>query len=83
MIRRRDWSPSEEKALMDNYQKCTIKELEILFPRRSRESINNKIKRLKIEGKIKGQKEEEVVGRAYDQRGKNKPFLTLDQLLNR
>lgn len=81
--RRRDWSITEEKILIDNYEKCTIKELEVLFPERNRESINNKIKRLKAEGKIKCGKPDEVVDRAYHQRGDKKPFMTIDQLLNR
>lgn len=79
MKRRRDWSKTEERMLLDNYDKSTIKELEQLFPERSRESINNKIKRLKIQGKISGGKEEDTIQRAYEQRGK-KPFLTIDQL---
>ena len=81
--RRREWSITEEKILIENYHKCTIKELEALFPERKRESINNKIKRLKQEGKIKEGKPEDVVKRAYDQRGEERPFMTIDQLLNR
>lgn len=80
--RRREWSVTEEKILIDNYFKCTIKELEVLFPERNRESINNKIKRLKQEGKIKEGKPENVIKRAYDQRGEERPFMTIDQLLN-
>jgi hypothetical protein len=68
-MRRRGWSHSETKVLIDNYPKSTIKELEALFPERSRESINNKIKRLKLAGKIKDGKTEDTVQRAYDQRG--------------
>jgi hypothetical protein len=83
MKKHRRWGLTEEKILIDNYLKCTIKELEILFPERNRESINNKIKRLKAEGKIKEGKPEDVVYRAYDQRGEKKPFMTIDQLLNR
>jgi hypothetical protein len=56
---------------MDHYEKCTIKELEEMFPGRSRESINNKIKRLKRAGKIAGGKTEETIQRAYDQRGED------------
>jgi hypothetical protein len=82
-MRRRDWSFTEEKILIDNYPKCTIKELEMLFPERSRESINNKIKRLKAENKIKGIRDDETVDRAYIQRGNKKPFLTVHQLLER
>jgi hypothetical protein len=67
-MRRKEWSHSDEKKLMDNYDKCTIKELEIMFPGRSRESINNKIKRLKRAGRLAGGKTEETIKRAYEQR---------------
>lgn len=78
-MRRRGWSFTEEKVLIDNYNKCTIKELEMMFPERSRESINNKIKRLKAAGKIAEGKDDETVQRAYDQRGK-KPFMTINDV---
>lgn len=68
-MRRRGWSYTEERVLIENYNKQTIKELELLFPERSRESINNKIKRLKAAGKIAEGKTEETVQRAYEQRG--------------
>lgn len=77
MSRKKGWSYSEEKRLIDNYQEKTIQELITMFPGRSQESINNKIKRLKAAGKIKGGKEDDVVKRAYDQRGKN-IFITID-----
>lgn len=67
-MRKKDWSYSEEKTLIDNYYTSTIFELMAMFPNRSQESINNKIKRLKAAGKIKGNKEDDVVQRAYDQR---------------
>ena len=67
-MRKKDWSYSEEKILIDNYYTSTIFELMEMFPSRSQESINNKIKRLKAAGKIKGNKEDDVVQRAYDQR---------------
>jgi hypothetical protein len=70
MARKKDWNSAEEKILIDNYTDKTIHELMPLLPRRSQESINNKIKRLKAAGKIKGGKTEEVVKRSYDQRGK-------------
>ena len=69
MPRRRGWSHTETRVLIDNYIKCTIKELEMLFPERSRESINNKIKRLKSQGRIAEGKTEDTVQRAYEQRG--------------
>ena len=71
-MRRRKWSFTEEKVLIENYNKCTIKELEMLFPERGRESINNKIKRLKAAGKIAEGKTDDTVQRSYDQRGKEK-----------
>lgn len=71
MPRKKGWSFSEEKILIDNYHGKTIYELMEMFQNRSQESINNKIKRLKAAGKIKGGKEDEVVQRAYDQRGQD------------
>jgi len=71
MPRRRRWSFSEKKKLMDNYAVKTIQELMSMFPGRSQESINNKIKRLKSAGKIYGGKGEDVVQRAYLQRSTN------------
>jgi len=68
MIRSKDWGYSEEKALINNYNNLTIKELEQMFPNRSRESINNKIKRLKREGKIAEGKDENTIKRSYEQR---------------
>jgi hypothetical protein len=76
-MRRRGWSFTEEKVLIDNYNKCTIKELQVLFPERSAESINNKIKRLKAAGKIAEGKDDDTVARAYEQRGKL-PFTIED-----
>lgn len=70
MTKSRSWKYSEEKMLIENYNKLTIKELEVLFPDRSRESINNKIKRLKYTGKIQQGKNKDTVKRAYKQRGK-------------
>ena len=70
-MRRRKWSSIEVMALIDTYEKNTIKELEALFPERSRESINNKIKRLKAAGKIRDGKTNDTIQRAYKQRGKS------------
>jgi len=78
-MRRRKWSFTEEKVLIDNYNKCTIKELELMFPERGRESINNKIKRLKSAGKIAEGKSEDTVKRSYDQRG-DQPLMTIDNV---
>lgn len=66
--KKKPWSFSDEKKLMDNYNTKTIQELMELFPSRSQESINNKIKRLKVEGKILGYKDDTTVQRAYKQR---------------
>lgn len=71
MVRSKGWGYSEEKTLMANQDKLTIKELERMFPNRSRESINNKIKRLKRAGKIKEGKDPSTIKRAYNQRGKD------------
>jgi hypothetical protein len=75
-MRRRGWHLKEEEFLINNYESMTIKELrsgleQLSNRRRSDDSINAKIKRLKSEGKIKGQKEQEVVTRALIQRRKN------------
>lgn len=70
MLRRRKWTNSDEKKLMDTYNTLTIFELMDIFPGRSQESINNKIKRLKAAGKIKGGKDEDTVQRAYEQRSR-------------
>jgi hypothetical protein len=78
-MKRRGWSFTEEKVLIDNYNKCTIKELEMMFPERSRESINNKIKRLKAAGKIAEGKTDDTVQRAYEQRGEQS-FMTVEDL---
>lgn len=69
MARRRGWTYTEEKALIDNYNEKTIKELEKLLPGRKADSINCKIKRLKVSGKIVEGKYSEAVERAYKQRG--------------
>lgn len=70
MSKFKSWGYTEKKLLLNNYDKLTIKELEELFPSRSRESINNKIKRLKRAGKIKDGKEKDTIKRSYLQRGK-------------
>ena len=78
-MKRRKWSFTEERVLIENYNKCTIKELEMMFPERGRESINNKIKRLKAAGKIAEGKSEDTVQRSYEQRGQE-PFMTIDDV---
>lgn len=68
MARRRGWSYTEERYLIENYATMTIKELEELLPKRNADMINAKIKRLKSMGKITENKDEEAVKRAYEQR---------------
>jgi hypothetical protein len=70
MPRKKGWTFSEELLLKENYNDKTIKELEIIFPKRSREAINNKIKRLKFKKEIVEGKSMAAILRAYDQRGK-------------
>ena len=70
MARLKNWTYSEKKVLIENYNKLTIKELEALFPKRSREAINNKIKRLKRSGVIIEGKDTETIQRAYNQRSR-------------
>ena len=70
MERKKAWSFSEEQKLKENYNDKTIKELEMMFPERSREAINNKIKRLKAKKKITRGKTKGTIQRAYTQRGK-------------
>lgn len=77
MARRRTWTFSEEKILIENYKVKTIKELEELLPGRKADSINSKIKRLKANGKIIEGKTEDTKQRSYEQRGK-KPFFTVN-----
>ena len=78
-MKRRKWSFTEEKVLIENYNNCTIKELEMMFPERGRESINNKIKRLKAAGKIAEGRDDDTVQRAYEQRGKQ-PFTKISDV---
>lgn len=69
MVRPKPWRYGEKCALVENYNKLTIKELMDMFPNRSAESINNKIKRLKRNGEIVEGKDGDAVARAYKQRG--------------
>lgn len=74
-IKGKDWTASEEKKLIQHYTNMTIHELMVLFPKRTQESINNKIKRLKASGKIKSGKDDEVIKRSYEQRGREITFI--------
>jgi len=72
-MRRRGWHLKEEEFLLNNYESMTIKELQVGLEelsnrKRTADSINAKIKRLKSEGKINGQKEQEAVTRSLIQR---------------
>ena len=78
-MKRRKWSFTEERVLIENYNECTIKELEMMFPERGRESINNKIKRLKSAGKIAEGKTGDTVQRSYEQRGEQ-ASMTIDDV---
>lgn len=71
MVKRRGWSYTEEKVLIDNYHIKTIQELKELLPKRADDSINSKIKRLKAIGKLIEGKSEEAINRAYKQRNDN------------
>jgi len=72
------WHYKEEEFLIKNYFSMTIKELQEGLtklsnrPKRSADSINAKIKRLKSEGKIQGYKDNEVVTRSLKQRRRTK-----------
>ena len=65
---RKGWRREEETLLIENYHTMTIVELRKLLKGRSPDSINAKIKRLKSEGRIKGQKTDDTVTRSLIQR---------------
>jgi len=72
-MKRRGWHLKEEEFLVNNYAVMTIKELQdgllaISNRTRTADSINAKIKRLKVDGKIEGQKDETAVQRSLVQR---------------
>lgn len=69
MVRRKGWSYTEERLLLENYNTKTIKELEVILPGREADSINCKIKRMKAAGKIGEGKDLDTKMRAYSQRG--------------
>ncbi len=82
-MKRQTWYLKEIEFLTGNYETMTIKELqqglENLWPersdraskRRSADSINAKIKRLKTDKKLAGQKDKETVNRSLIQRRKD------------
>jgi len=72
---KKGWKIEEIEFLQKNYSTMTIKELKrsielISGRKRSDDSINAKIKRLKQEGVIKGDKAEEAIERSLIQRRK-------------
>jgi len=72
---KKGWDTKEIEFLQKNYSSMTIKELKrsielISGRKRSDDSINAKIKRLKYEGVIKGEKAEEAIERSLTQRRK-------------
>ncbi len=74
-MRRRGWHIKEEEFLINHYADLTIKELKkelenLSGRKRSADSINAKIKRLKSDGRIEGKKDEGTVNRALIQRRK-------------
>ena len=74
-MRRRGWHIKEEEFLIKHYIDLTIKELKkelenLSGRKRSADSINSKIKRLKFEGRIEGHKDNEAVNRSLIQRRK-------------
>ena len=78
-MQRRGWKFSEEKVLIANYEKKTIRELEAMLPGRNADMINAKIKRLKAMGRLDKGKDDDTVQRAYQQRGRE-VFFTVDQV---
>jgi hypothetical protein len=77
---KRGWHVYEEDFLANNYSTMTIKELSDGLmklanrresDRRSDDSINAKIKRMKLEGRLAESKDDEVVLRSLMQRRKN------------
>ena len=65
---RKGWRRDEEQFLLDNYDSMTILELKKALKGRSSDSINAKIKRLKREGRLSGQKTDDTVTRSLKQR---------------
>jgi hypothetical protein len=62
------WTEVEVDRLKRAYKVLTIKELLMLFPDRNAESINAKIKRMKENGEITGNKDRDVKKIAMKQR---------------
>lgn len=62
------WMYDEEKKLIDNYATKTNSELMELFPDRTKESVENKIKALKKQNKLPRYKNQEVIHKSYQSR---------------
>lgn len=67
--RRQTWTLSEVRELIENYDK-PIQELEKMFPKHPKASIERKMTRLRADGKI-GNKSPETVKKAYQLRHTN------------
>jgi len=52
MGRGKVWLREEEEILVENVERCTIKELMNLLPSRSQKAINRKIEKLRDEGVV-------------------------------
>ena len=75
-MKRRGWHLKEEEFLVNNYKTLTINELrfgleKLSNRKRTADSINAKIKRLRGERKIEGHKDDETVNRSLVQRRKD------------
>ncbi len=67
-IKGKVWRKYEVARLLKNYHNKTIFELMDMFPGRTQEAINNKVKRLRREGILSGHKYEDARLKAYKQR---------------
>ena len=52
MGRGKVWLREEEELLIENVERCTIRELMRLLPSRSQKAINRKIEKLRDEGTV-------------------------------
>jgi hypothetical protein len=58
------WTKLETKALIMLYPKFTTRELKVIFPSKTQESISSKIRRLKKQGLITSNRDRETQIRA-------------------
>lgn len=61
------WLREEEEVLIENVERCTIKELMRLLPSRSQKAINRKIEKLREEGFV-GYRRSDSRSRSFYQR---------------